>query len=92
MKMNKQFEEWFKKKQFEHDCITIDVGFFYALPFSFQWGVYLEFFDEKDIIISIEFSDIPWEVYIDYQDVGKYDTRQEAQREAIKKAFEILEN
>ena len=78
---------------------------FYKLPFSMQWGVYLEFFDSVGIVISV--SDyIVKDVHINWtfnvamfnNDVcrqrpyGHPDSRQQAQTESIKKANEIFNN
>ena len=85
---NKQFEEWLKDSsimyQFYVDGYTWD-----RIPFSMQWGVYLEFFDSVGIDLEYEFNFIitHWTQFF-----KKRPTRTEAQQEAIKKAFEIIEN
>ena len=71
------------------------------LPFSMQWGVYLEFFDSVGIHINLVqtwsgFGLIGWGWHmskpsgspLQNSNIG---TRTEAQQEAIKKAFQILE-
>lgn len=73
-------------------------------PFSMQWGVYLEFFDSvgkffidvKPNIYYIGKYDITFyggigEKSILFHEDKKHKSRQEAQQEAIEKAFEILE-
>jgi hypothetical protein len=100
MEKNEQFEYWygvFFIKQYSNRGKLIDgtyVEFFNQLPPSMQWGVYLEFFDSVGIVIEIEAdryqnSIMGWKYYISGSSVF-YNTRQEAQTEAIKKAFEIL--
>jgi hypothetical protein len=91
--MNKQFEEWWQTHEV-YDNTPMDLLSqydFYELPFSLQWGVYLEFFDSVGIRINAGFQwfrifkqgATPY-----FED--KFKSRQEAQQEAIKKAFEIL--
>jgi len=67
-------------------------------PFSMQWGVYLEFFDsQRDIDIEITL-DVYHSTVIGYIytirgcEYDPKDTRTEAQKEAIKKAFYLLES
>lgn len=104
--MNKQFEEWLDNKYgiFLANIYPNMAGLtcFNTLEHSFKWGVYLEFFDSVDLVIEIqtevgysEFSRAG-DLYLgfvnwDGLDNNGFDTRQEAQKEAIKKAFEILE-
>ena len=117
MKDNKQFEDWLEDKDgFHYLCL----GLFDELPFTMQWGVYLEFFDSVGIYISegvFSYSPAKWSIEIVWHElsVGKslfshkennelvwlpfdlnlgcyvWEIRQEAQQEAITKAFEILE-
>ena len=103
--MNKQFEEWYfkwKLKQMDSEDENLDKQFyidcFKQYPIALQWGVYLEFFDSEGIIIDIR-SGKPFDEPTFYDAIicngyikGGFDTRPEAQQEAIKKAFEILEN
>lgn len=101
MEKNNQFEDWLEVREkcmigLEGYCaINIYViEHFNQLPPAFQWGVYLEFFDSVGIVIEIEAdryqnSIMGWKYYISGSSVF-YNTRQEAQTEAIKKAFEIL--
>jgi len=98
--MNKQFEEWLKTL----DLYRFDIGLkrFKQLPFSMQWGVYLAFFDSVNIIIEHNPHATGVDIWIWEHDKKEntYEklfhevselSRQEAQQEAIKKAFEILE-
>ena len=101
--MNKQFQEWFYSISKYSDMIYSDgergeyrtnIQYVWdSLPFSCQWGVYLEFFDSVGISISCEFKN---EYIIRDDNKGQqwygidFESRQEAQQEAIKKAFERL--
>ena len=84
--MNKQFKEWV--------IDTYPAEYFPDVPFAFKWGVYLEFFDSVGIDITVEryVQDKKFEYRINGELQDLNFTRQEAQKEAIKKAFEILEN
>lgn len=92
---NKQFEEWYLKTYRDklQNHIVEHYGYFLTLPWSMQWGVYLEFFDSVGIDIFCHLDDFNG----DYScGTGKrwtknYPTRTKAQQQAIKKAFEILE-
>ena len=105
--MNKQFKEWLEVKSTSSKNIELNsynghVIFcpyvvFNDLPFSMQWGVYLEFFDSVGIDIGV----IKCEIYEDSDfDIWAGEKwskeikgpRTEAQQEAIKKALQILEN
>ena len=100
MEKNEQFEYWLEVREkcmigLEGYCaINIYViEHFNQLPPAFQWGVYLEFFDSVGISISCEFKN---EYIIRDDNKGQqwygidFESRQEAQQEAIKKAFERL--
>ena len=78
---------------------------FNTFPFSMQWGVYLEFFDSvgiiiKDNVASTHINMFGFGIYLNIEEHGHqfldytkdFESRTEAQQEAIKKAFEILEN
>ena len=90
--MNKQFEEWLIKSNYVEfkSLDDYELWMFYAgdnvcattwneLAWVFKWGVYLEFFDS----VGINLDDITMQYFIDYP-------RQEAQQEAIKKAFSLI--
>lgn len=70
-------------------------GWFYDLEMSFKYGVYVDFFDSVglNILITVEFDFgyiITENRYEEVEEVKKwYDTRQESQLEAIKKANEL---
>lgn len=108
--MNKQFEEWlindyerhfnyFEGTRGKYLAGKEDRNSFYNLPFSMQWGIYLEFFDSVGIYIQIHahrkeqwfYSMWKPELFIP-QNQTYWESRTEAQQEAIKKAFEILES
>ena len=88
--MNKQFEEWLKEYLKKNRSLMLIWG---NLPFSMKWGVYLEFFDSVGIQIEV-WRLSKWEYNIVHGEGIALDqifeTRTEAQQEAIKKAFEIL--
>lgn len=104
---NKQFEEWFNNHdnlgeiEIQNNFYPFGIKDFKELPFSMQWGVYLEFFDSKQIVIEIridvlEACEVVTGFNIQYGNLVhmselSYNTRAEAQQEAIKKAFSILE-
>ena len=92
--MNKQFEEWFEHSEIhfelykaDNDC-RFDMA---QLPFSMQWGVYLEFFDSNRIYIGKDACEFNTYWVCKYEE-DKEDVFEDlTQQEAIKKAFEILE-
>ena len=86
--MNKQFEEWLKSHAIYKD-------FMYKVPFSMQWGVYLEFFDSIGYLVEV-FQSNKTNHFLVYINKVHYPLlrnlkRQEAQQEAIKKAFTLLD-
>jgi len=105
--MNKKFEEWLYKSRImirtgfttESSVFVSLIDLFKELPFSMQWGVYLEFFDSVGICVNVwnaaPIIDNMW-MYSVCGKEGTFavysETRQQAQQEAIKKAFEILED
>lgn len=98
--MNKQFEEWYKNNM---GIFAPSIGRFKVMDFSLKWGVYLDFFDTVGIIIEVEPNVSGAQIFIWLFDKenncfekihsqGVEGVRTEAQKEAVKKAFEILEN
>ena len=95
---NKQLKEWLMESDYYHILPSRGGNIIKALeywPFSMQWGVYLGFFDSVGMYVSVRHKAIRLDVLkyeavvnSDFQEY--YNTRQEAQQEAIKKAFEIL--
>jgi len=99
---NKQFEHWYISNLHKNveNGYSPSLDEFYKLPFSMQWGVYLEFFDFKKIEIFI-LGNLQYRIFNDNVDSEEssdweinskeFYTRQKAQKAARKKAFEILE-
>lgn len=111
---SKIFEEWLWKNYedirmscYEGEWCTensiVVIGQFDKLPFSMQWGVYLEFFDSVDLFVDLKLSGktgskgdrtLLFNPIIIIKDkvheVELSKPRKEAQQEAIKQAFEIL--
>lgn len=81
-KCKKDFEQsdYFKKASelFEHDF------YFYDIPFTMQYGVYVDFFGSIDECKPAEIMDNVYDLYV-YEDK----TLHEARTEAIKKENEI---
>ena len=71
--MNKKFEEWLRSYAI--------LKAFKNVPFSMQWGTYLEFFDSVGIRLDKIFIEL-------YSSLAE--SIEDAQKEAINKAFEIL--
>ena len=97
--MNKKFEDWLianSDTSFDGNALNLGVGksyteAFYRLPFSMKWGVYLAFFDSTDIEIDA-YSNGHWIFYKGFRRIeGRENSRTEAQQQAIKKAFKILD-
>ena len=97
-KCKKDFEKWYE----DYDSIFIkttigiinfnikDVKFFYQLPFSMQYGVYVDFFDSVDIDIEFNRMYDDFMVIINHKTYGKWlKTRPEVRTETVKKANEI---
>lgn len=98
-KCKTDFKKWFNKNNHPFDIIIDD---FYRLPFSMQYGVYIDFFDS--VLISIDSMNerqktrhrrygfiIKSEIETVIK-VAEYTSRNEARKEAIKKANEIYNN
>ena len=95
------FKEWVRKNYCK-ELNETDRDFFSDVfedvhPFSMKWGVYLEFFDSVGVFLSItsiinDESERVFQAYLDYEHIESTNTRQEAQKEAIKKAIEIYES
>lgn len=68
------------------------VRWFNKLPFASQYGVYLEYFDSIGINVYIH-CDNGYSIWFDGQELGyrQFDSRLEAQKAAIEKAFEVRE-
>jgi hypothetical protein len=86
--MNKQFEEWFETWEKEWMQLALfdnDISF-EDWPFQLQWGVYLEFFDS----VGIDIDSLYLDTQLFFEENSPDWNRLEAQQEAVKKAFEIL--
>ena len=95
-KNKEDFIRWFKKFQDENKSWFGFIGF-YNLPFSMQQGVYLEYLDSVRVFISTSISfnkGYKWTIDTDEkftrQQQNPYTTRQEALKEAFKKADELI--
>jgi hypothetical protein len=86
----------------EHPYIIYNydyIGYLNIFPFNMLYGLLVNFFDEKRIIISVTcelYNVFEYDVLLDspmrfISDNKEYKTRQEAQLQAILKACEILE-
>jgi len=94
------FEKWLYDWEISKGCFPLfDANDheqeFNALPFSMQWGVYLEFFDSVGIYVNIAGRvDLFWgNIYVGDKSGSAQRTqksRPEAQTEAITKANEIF--
>jgi hypothetical protein len=96
----------FNKNILADFCVKYQISTvnFYDLPQSMQWGVYLEFFDEQGIFIEVSKVSLGLDVKVyrikinskyvteseKKQWITMYNTLAEAQEQAIKKAFELL--
>ena len=94
-KTKEKFEEWYDENHYSISDKYTDFDYF---TFSMQWGVYLEFFDSvgyciseytfsEDKSFSCDVEDFKTKEFID---CGTFETRKEAQTEAIKKANELF--
>jgi len=93
-KNKEQFDEWLIEKYFHniHFNNINDVIGFNNLPFEMQIGVYLAYYDHKEILInamSYERSGY-WIGNVNHNITSKKRTRNEAYKEAFKKADELI--
>lgn len=59
-------------------------------PFSMQWGVYVDFFDEKSVDIDVFFENELYRILtINNGEGGLKEHRHEARKAALEKAIEI---
>lgn len=103
---DKDFKEWlidknhygisWKPQHERHPYLIGQEEYFFQLPFSMQWGVYVDFFDEHGILIEIGKNIEPdilgdWWVLINTNEFGidYIKTRQEARQSSINKAKEM---
>jgi len=92
-KCKEAFEKWHTGNNPD-----FDMSYFYKLPFSMQWGVYLDFFDSVEIEVFIH-GGLRYLIYDDRKSSDEegwenlseeHPSRQQAQTESIKKANEIF--
>lgn len=100
-KCKQDFEKWYFNYLTDQNThvsfeSTEDVlnDFYTALP-SMQWGVYVDFFESKDILVSVFHAEHKGSVYFEY-DVNDYcgdnDTRELTRLDAIKRANQLYNN
>lgn len=91
-KNKEQFKKWYKGlKRIKRTPIRFEV-----LPFSMQSGVYLEYLDSVGYVVLIDKVGDTWEVFLLTNKrellLDTKTTRQEALKEAFKKADELINN
>lgn len=97
---DKDFLSWYQEQEFKVANWEKETFYPYPvfdnLPFSWQWGVYVDFFDEHGILIEIGKNIEPdilgdWWVLINTNEFGidYIKTRQEARQSSINKAKEM---
>ena len=97
-KCNEDFEKWFKANvsyEYYGDQSSYNITEdFTDIPFSMQYGVYVDFFDSVGVIIEIQADDQSdyFIVLIDNLFNGSGKTRHEARTKAIEKANELYNN
>ncbi len=94
--MERKFEEAIEKyyeKRYGEEYHVFMVCNWSELPFSMQWGVLVDFFEEKGIGISIIGKYNYTVSYLKSRYVGEiYSTRQKARKAALEKAKQLLNN
>ena len=102
-KCKEEFEKWLENQNFEECNISDEysfqpnyIGDFERLPFSMQYGVYVDFFDSVDIkiIIGTGFSGYLFNYRLSITGMqdefdNEIEARTEARQKAIEKANEI---
>ena len=91
-KNERQFKSWYY-----NECLNEEIDYysFVLLPFEMQIGVYLAYYDSLDLLIGIEYQyGFKWTLLEvnEGQDFhcGGFDTRNEAYKEAFKKANDLI--
>ena len=91
-KCKDDFEKWLIGNPYDYDepILSQEMTDFYNLPRSFQYGVFVDFFESEDIRINIH-SEIDYiQAYVNYNDLGNhFQFIKEARTAAIKNANEI---
>lgn len=102
-KAKEEFEKWYFKNHCKSNIKYKDLmphdraevfGWFYKLPLSFQWGLYVDFFDSVEDKTEIRMLGEVSRGYKRYcsefrEDFTLHKSRIKARKEAIKKANEI---
>jgi hypothetical protein len=87
-KAKEDFEKWFcQQKDLRHG-----IDFLEDIPFSMQYGVYVDWFDSVGINIDVKTGGKGWYYSIfvkNYESSDNYYCRNEARTKAIEKACEI---
>ena len=95
-KAKEDFEKWLDNQDsfldihcdYNGTFLPNNINHFNELPFSMQYGVYVDFFDSVNI--SIKCGDVTFEIYMPESDINGIATeRAEARTKAIEKACEI---
>lgn len=101
-KCKEDFHKWFLLSDYKEKFsmgVKIPVSHsiletFYNLPFSMQYGVYVDFFDSVEVGIAIIPSNVKkdYELIINDSHIGYYNPRNEARSEAIGMSNHIYNN
>ena len=113
-KNKEQFEEWlydnYDSIEVVEEINTIEYficnnltayDIFYSLPFEMKIGVYLAYYDSKDVSINVDFNHTDCGIFYMYSYHSKdnrtygnssyiFNTRNEAYKEALKQADELM--
>ena len=89
-KCKEDFDKWFEDIYDNNNDVIMLKAEFDLIPFEFQYGVYIDFFESEDIRINIH-SEIDYiQAYVNDNDLGNhFQFIKEARTAAIKKANEI---
>ena len=85
------FKKWYNSNK-DYDLIFYNIPF-RDIPNSMKYGIYIDFFDNSEIYITISFDEhikgFNWWVELDNTHSGKSKTRRESTNKAIEIAVEI---
>ena len=96
-KNKKQFEKWYKNRPII-DGLPVTLNGFHKLEFEMQIGVLLAYYDSLGIILNINYDQLGWLINICkkenanliHLDFNSIETRNEAYKEAFKKADKLI--
>jgi hypothetical protein len=96
-KAKEDFEKWYDSNKANESAGSVTINSFYSqLPPSMQYGVYVDFFDEKGVFIEIQKEWNFWEYFVNCYPYGYYEsdlnsckTIAEARQKAVEKANKI---